>query len=179
MLHILWLILKVILILLGIVIGLILLGALLLLFCPVRYRGKVKKERTEGIREIEAFGEISWLFHGISVKAFWQGGSPETEIYVLGIPLSKLKAFRDRRKKKPQTSLEKTEFQNAEKKRESPVIIIEENSSVESEEGTQQTDIPVCQEEKPDMPKEGTEYNIQDSVEESSRIPLADEIKKD
>ena len=108
MLHILWLILKVILILLGIVIGLILLGALLLLFCPVRYRGKVKKERTEGIREIEAFGEISWLFHGISVKAFWQGGSPETEIYVLGIPLSKLKAFRDRRKKKPQTSLEKT-----------------------------------------------------------------------
>lgn len=179
MLHILWLILKVILILLGIVIGLILLGALLLLFCPVRYRGKVKKERTEGIREIEAFGEISWLFHGISVKAFWQGVSPETEIYVLGIPLSKLKAFRDRRKKKPQTSLEKTEFQNAEKKRESPVIIIEENSSVESEEGTQQTDIPVCQEEKPDMPKEGTEYNIQDSVEESSRIPLADEIKKD
>ena len=107
MLHILWLILKVILILLGIVIGLILLGALLLLFCPVRYRGKVKKERTEGIREIEAFGEISWLFHGISVKAFWQGGSPETEIYVLGIPLSKLKAFRDRRKKKPQTSLDR------------------------------------------------------------------------
>lgn len=50
---------------------------------------------------------------------------------------------------------------------------------MESEEGTQQTDIPVCQEEKPDMPKEGTEYNIQDSVEESSRIPLADEIKKD
>lgn len=178
MLHILWLILKMILILLEIVIGLILLGALLLLFCPVRYRGKVKKERAEGIREIEAFGEISWLFHGISVKAFWQGGSPETEIYILGLPLSKLKALRDRRKKKPQTPLKKTEFQKTEKKKEAPVIITEESSLAESEEGTQQTEIPICQEEKPDMPEKEAEY-IQDSVEESGRIPLADEIKKD
>ena len=45
MLHILWLIIKWILILLGILIGLILLILLLLLFCPIRYRGKIKKDR--------------------------------------------------------------------------------------------------------------------------------------
>ena len=42
MLHILWLILKFILILLGIVLGLLLLAILLILFCPVRYRASGK-----------------------------------------------------------------------------------------------------------------------------------------
>ena len=54
MLHILWLILKWILILLGILIGLVLLLLLLILFCPVRYRASAEKKRTEGIREIRA-----------------------------------------------------------------------------------------------------------------------------
>ena len=47
MLHILWLILKVILILLGIVIGLILLGALLLLFCQIPRKGKKGTDRRD------------------------------------------------------------------------------------------------------------------------------------
>ena len=71
MLHILWLIIKFILILLGIIAGLIFLVLLLLLFCPVRYRARAEKERAVGIKEIEAFGEVSWLFHGIAVKAFF------------------------------------------------------------------------------------------------------------
>ena len=58
MLHILWLILKWILILLGILIGLVLLLLLLILFCPVRYRASAEKKRTEGIREIRASGEV-------------------------------------------------------------------------------------------------------------------------
>ena len=44
MLHILWLIIKFILILLAIVLGLILLILLLVLFCPVRYKASIRKE---------------------------------------------------------------------------------------------------------------------------------------
>ena len=80
MLHILWLILKWILILLGILIGLVLLLLLLILFCPVRYRASAEKKRTEGIREIRASGEVSWLLHIISARAFWEEGKIQTNM---------------------------------------------------------------------------------------------------
>ena len=73
MLHILWLILKFILILLGIVLGLILLAVLLLLFCPVRYRAFVAKEES-GWKEIRGSGSVIWLFRGVSLKAEWKDG---------------------------------------------------------------------------------------------------------
>ena len=100
MLHILWLIIKCILILLGILVFLIFLAGLLLLFCPVRYRGKIKKGRSEGLRETQASGQVSWLFHGISVCIVLKNGNFETEFYILGIPLSKLKKFFHKNKKK-------------------------------------------------------------------------------
>ena len=98
MLHILWLIIKWILILLGILAGLILLLLLLLLFCPVRYKGKAAKERSAGIKEVEASGEVSWLFHGIAVKAFLRNGSLAMYFYIVGIPLSKFKGVFRRKK---------------------------------------------------------------------------------
>ena len=52
MLHILWLILKFILIILGILLGLLLLAVLLVLFCPVRYKASAVK--AEGGREADA-----------------------------------------------------------------------------------------------------------------------------
>ena len=62
MLHILWLILKFILIILGILLGLLLLAVLLVLFCPVRYKASAFK--TEGSwNQIEGEGVVSWLFH--------------------------------------------------------------------------------------------------------------------
>ena len=112
MLHILWLIIKWILILLGILIGLIFLILLLLLFCPIRYRGKLKKDRTDSLREIHATGEVSWLLHIISVQAFWEQGVLKTKICFLGIPLEKF-----RKKKKPR-SLSNSEDQNAKKQTE-------------------------------------------------------------
>ena len=57
MLHILWLILKFILIILGILLGLLLLAVLLVLFCPVRY--KVSVVKTEGDwNQIEGEGVV-------------------------------------------------------------------------------------------------------------------------
>ena len=91
MLHILWLIIKWILILLGILIGLILMILLLLLFCPIRYRGKIKKDRTDSLREIHVFGEVSWLLHIISAQVFWEQGVLKTKLCFLGIPLEKFK----------------------------------------------------------------------------------------
>lgn len=104
MLHILWLIIKWILILLGILLGLIVVILMLFLFCPVRYRGKVKKGRTDRLREIQASGEISWLFHIISVQAFWEHGSLKTKICIFRVPLSKLKNLFCKRTKRKASS---------------------------------------------------------------------------
>lgn len=110
MLHILWLIIKWILILLGILAGLILLLLLLLLFCPVRYKGKAAKERSAGIKEVEASGEVSWLFHGIAVRAFLRNGSLAMDFYIVGIPLSKFKGvFRRKKIKSSANTAEKKE----------------------------------------------------------------------
>ena len=116
MLHILWLIIKWILILLGILIGLIFLILLLLLFCPIRYRGNLKKDRTDSLREIHATGEVSWLLHIISAQVFWEQGVLKTKICFLGIPLEKFKNL-FRKKKKPR-SLSNSGNQNAKKQAE-------------------------------------------------------------
>lgn len=104
MLHILWLIIKWILILLGILLGLIVMILMLFLFCPVRYKGKAKKGRTDRLREIQAFGEVSWLFHIISVQAFWEHGSLKTKICIFRVPLSKLKNLFCKRTKRNSSS---------------------------------------------------------------------------
>ena len=89
MLHILWLILKFILIILGILLGLLLLAVLLVLFCPVRYKASAVK--TEGDwKQIEGEGVVSWLFHGISLKAEWRNQQMEMSFHLFGIPVDKL-----------------------------------------------------------------------------------------
>ena len=141
MLHILWLIIKWILILLGILAGLILLILLLLLFCPVRYKGKAAKERSAGIKEVEASGEVSWLFHGIAVRAFFRNGSPGMEFYIWGIPLSKFRGVFQRKKKKSSAhTAEKKEkkrvpselrkHENSREEQKQEVKIIEESDNV-------------------------------------------------
>ena len=97
MLHILWLILKFILIILGILLGLLLLAVLLVLFCPVRY--KVSVVKTEGDwNQIEGEGVVSWLFHGVSLKAEWKDQQMEMSFQLFGTPVDKL--LKKRQKKK-------------------------------------------------------------------------------
>ena len=57
MLHILWLILKFILIILGILLGLLLLAVLLVLFCPVRYKASAVKAEV-GWKQTEGNGQV-------------------------------------------------------------------------------------------------------------------------
>ena len=89
MLHILWLILKFILILLGIVLGLILLAILLILFCPVRYRASGTKEQDDW-KKIRGEGQVSWLFHGVVLRAVWAEGNLQTSFRLFGIPVDKI-----------------------------------------------------------------------------------------
>ena len=101
MLHILWLILKFILIVLGILLGLLLLAVLLILFCPVRYRASAVKSEG-GLKEIEGEGIVSWLFHGVSLKAEWKDQQLNLAFHLLGIPVDKLMKKRQERKTKSQ-----------------------------------------------------------------------------
>ena len=70
MLHILWILIKFILILLGILLGLVLLAVLLVLFCPVRYSAAAAKEG-DSFKEAEIEARVSWLFRAIGVRFFF------------------------------------------------------------------------------------------------------------
>lgn len=166
MLHILWLIIKWILILLGILIGLIFLILLLLLFCPIRYRGKLKKDRTDSLREIHATGEVSWLLHIISVQAFWEQGVLKTKICFLGIPLEKF-----RKKKKPR-SLSNSEDQNAKKQTEAS------RSHEKTSKSEQQNDAAELQMSEP---QEDTVEDINEISENviMEPISISEEISED
>lgn len=86
MLHIVWLLIKIILIILGIVLGLAVLLLLLLLFCPVRY--SVLASKAPGnLRNVEARVKVSWLFGGVSLRLFVRNGENTQDIRLLGIPV--------------------------------------------------------------------------------------------
>ena len=103
MLHILWILLKIILIILGILLGLALLAVLLLLFCPVRYRAHGEKNGS-GLKALQGEAHVSWLFRALGVHISWQDGEKNFVITVFGVPLDKLRSFLKKsgsRKKKP------------------------------------------------------------------------------
>ena len=104
MLHILWILIKFILVLLAILLGLVVLALLLILFCPVRYQASAAKEEGSFF-DASASARISWLFGGISFRLDYKDRTAGYELRILGIPLLRLlNYFRNRKKKKQQTS---------------------------------------------------------------------------
>lgn len=97
MLHIVFLILKIILFLILAVLGLLLAAALAVFLAPVRYRAEASLQE-----EIHARGRISWLFHLISVSVSYQnpprsgGERLETEIRLFGFRLFRKKEEKGR-----------------------------------------------------------------------------------
>ena len=67
MLHILWILIKFILMFLAILLGLVVLVLLLILFCPIRYQASAAKE-VGSFFDASASARISWLFGGISMQ---------------------------------------------------------------------------------------------------------------
>ena len=114
MLHILWLILKFILIILGILLGLLLLAVLLVLFCPVRYKASAVKAEG-GWKQTEGEGIVSWLFHGISLRAEWKDQQMEISFHLFGIPVDKLLKKRQEKRDITKKSGKNPEKSGAEK----------------------------------------------------------------
>lgn len=105
MLHILWLIIKFILIILGIAGALLLSVLLLILFCPVRYLIQGSKPEEDGMSELKGQVRVSWLFRGITFRFFYENKKVGTDFRILGISPDKFR----RRKKKVSVKEEKAE----------------------------------------------------------------------
>ena len=69
---------------------------LCLLFTPFFYGGRVTKQGDS----LEAGAQISWLFRLLYVKVRYRDKKAETEIYILGIPLLRIRKYLSRWKKK-------------------------------------------------------------------------------
>ena len=111
MLHILWILIKFILILLGILVGLVLLGVFLFLFCPVRYRGQASKE-SAGLAAVQADARVTWLFGAIGAEISYKEGGAQHVIRIFGVSLDKIRSWREHWRKKER----RKPFRNPEKK---------------------------------------------------------------
>lgn len=107
MLHILWMILKCILILVGILLGILAAVILLLLFCPVRYRAELAKH-TPDFSMMEGEACVSWLFHGIAFVIGRKEGKLWQEIRILGFPLDLQKKKEKKKEKSQEETKERT-----------------------------------------------------------------------
>ena len=98
MLHILWAIIKFILILAGILIGLVLAAILLVLFCPVRYRICGSKDRGDW-KNARGAARVNWLLGLVSFRISYQDGKESHSLKIAGIPLFGKKKKRRKKKK--------------------------------------------------------------------------------
>lgn len=135
MLHILWLIIKFILIILGIAGALLLSVLLLLLFCPVRYLIQGSKPEEGGMSDLKGQVRVSWLFRGITFRFFYENKETKTDFRIFGISDGK---FRRRKKKASEKSARPEEK------------ISDENISAEKEEKREE-----IQESEPEKKKPG------------------------
>ena len=150
MLHILWMLIKLILILLGTVLGLAVLVLLLLLFCPVRYSAEALKE-TSSFKETEAAVRVSWLFGGISFTFRRIQGKNTQKLCVFGIPVLSLLQKRKQKKAaagKVQTA-EKSSLSEQPTEKPLPETKI---SLPETKISLPETEISLPQKKKPDIP---------------------------
>ncbi len=127
MLHILWMILKFILIIFLILLGVLLLALLLLLFCPVRYEAQGAGDYKEW-KKAQASVCVSWLFRGITLRIFLRDGTFSHSIRLLGIPLLSRKP---RKKRKRAVSSAKKASKKPEKKEEA--VPLPETDSIKTE----------------------------------------------
>ena len=121
MLHILWILLKTILIILGIFLGLVLLALLLLLFCPVRYQAQAKKEG-EHLEDTQLAARISWLFRAVGARGTFENGEMKLTILIFGIPLDQIRDWigniKEKRRTRAVQKRRKAQAKKANKKKE-------------------------------------------------------------
>ena len=94
MVHILLLVLKIIGIVLLILLAALLLAVAVLLFVPVRYRGRLQKPE-DGWRRFAAAGKISWLFRAVALDAVYENGSFFGCVRLFGLPVRRFGGRRE------------------------------------------------------------------------------------
>ena len=183
MLHILWMLIKLILILTGILLGLALLLVLLVLFCPVRYSAEAVK-KPGNIRDAAARGRISWLFGGISVRLLMRQDKRKFDLRIFGISLSRL--FHKKKKKHSAASRTTTKDGTVTGKKsetygESPSGLEDMQAAERLKEDTEDEESHVdtvperADEEKADVDrteKSHSDSRSQDKEEEKSALPV-------
>ena len=112
MIHILFMILKVLGILILVLLVLVLLIVCTVLFLPFYYRAQVLKEE-EGFACVKASGRVSWLFGAVALTASYEEQKPEAQILLFGASLEtwkrRLKKIRRGEASVPRTEENETE----------------------------------------------------------------------
>lgn len=112
MIHILFMILKVLGILILVLLVLVLLIVCTVLFLPFCYRAQVLKEE-EGFACVKASGRVSWLFGAVALTASYEEQNPEAQILLFGASLEtwkrRLKKIRRGEASVPRTEENETE----------------------------------------------------------------------
>lgn len=112
MIHILFMILKVLGILILVLLVLVLLIVCTVLFFPFCYRAQVLKEE-EGFACVKASGRVSWLFGAVALTASYEEQNPEAQILLFGASLEtwkrRLKKIRRGEASVPRTEENETE----------------------------------------------------------------------
>lgn len=153
MLHILWILIKFILIILGILLGLALLAVALILFCPVRYQARAVKEG-ESFKEAEVEARVTWLFRAVGAGFSFCNGERKLVFTLFGISLETIKGWLERLKGRNQKI--------------SSTVAKKQEKTVKQEKVEK---IPVKKEASTDMPQERKKLPVQEKKVETERAP--------
>lgn len=167
MLHILWLIIKFILIILGIAGALLLSVLLLLLFCPVRYLIQGSKPEEGGMSGLKGQVRVSWLFRGITFRLFYENKETKTDFRIFGISADKFRRRKTKASGKSARPEEKISDENISAEKELPSL--EKLPSVT--ETKEKTEIPKVR-ERAVKEKEEKKEEIQESEPEKKKPGL-------
>lgn len=152
MIHILFMILKVLGILILVLLVLVLLIVCTVLFLPFYYRAQVLKEE-EGFACVKASGRVSWLFGAVALTASYEEQNPEAQILLFGASLETWKR-RLKKIRRGEASVSRTEENETENALEAEKTAEQKapDQKEKQQKVTAQKEQPE-QEQEPDAPK--------------------------
>lgn len=152
MIHILFMILKVLGILILVLLVLVLLIVCTVLFLPFCYRAQVLKEE-EGFACVKASGRVSWLFGAVALTASYEEQKPEAQILLFGASLETWKR-RLKKIRRGEASVSRTEENETENALEAEKTAEQKapDQKEKQQKVTAQKEQPE-QEQEPDAPK--------------------------
>lgn len=106
MLHIVWMLLKIIEILLLVLLGLLVIISATILTVPLRYRGEASASGT--VESLRIYAKFSWLLHLVSGYLLYEDGKTKWQVRVLWRKRNSEKPVREKQKAEETTDVEKT-----------------------------------------------------------------------